>query len=193
MTWGRKRGKKEMRRRYGGFSGRPEELPDSGNQEASERGGWSRNSHGWTPEMKTLQQGAVTGPVPWGRLGIEQPPNISGDPKGYNSQMWEGLENVAHAFRFLGYQGSDGIGITRQFQGDWNRVSQRVATNPNFQAFDWNHVPQGNVIVDGDPGPQTLNALEVAIANQNVIPWQNLTAASFDPTRMGRKHIYSAK
>ena len=193
MTWGGKKGKKEMRRQYGGYSGRADELPDSGNQWASERGGWSRSSHGWTPEMKTLHQGAVTGPVPWGRLGIEQPPNISGDPKGYNTQMWEGLENVAHAYRFLGYQGSDGIGITRQFQGDWNRVSQRVATNPNFQAFDWRHVPQGNVIVDGDPGPQTLNALEVAIANQDVIPWQNLTAASFDPTRLGRKHIYSAK
>jgi len=193
MTWGRKRGKKEMRRRYGGFSGRPDELPQSGNQWASERGGWSRNSHGWTPEMKTLQQGALASPVPWGRLGIEFPPNISGDDAGYNTKMWQGLKNVADALLFLGYRGTDGVGMTRQFQGDYNRVSQRAATDPNFAALDWNVVPRGNLIVDGDPGTQTVNALEIAIANQNVVPWQNVAAASFDPMRLGRKRVYSAK
>lgn len=131
----------------------------------------------------------------WGRLGMEDPANPSGEQAGFNTDMWRGYENVAHALRFLGYQGSDGHAMIRQFQSDWNRVSQRVAINPRFKAIKFKRVPRGNLVSDGDPGPKTLNALEVAILNQDIISWGGLVMAASDPdaVRLGRERIYNAK
>ena len=192
MTWGRKQGRKEVRRRYGGFSGRPGNLPPAGNEAQSE-GGFSRNSKGWLPEMGSLQQGRMTGPVPWGRLGMDDPTNITGNPAGYNTEMWQGYENVADALRFLDYKGTDGYAMIHRFQVDWNRISQRIAVDPRFKRFDWRHVPTGNLAADRELGPRTLNALEIAIKNQPSIPWQSLVMAAKDPLTLGRKHVYSAK
>lgn len=194
MTWGRKNGRKDVRRRYGGFSGRPQELPPAGN-EARSTSCFSRNSKGWLPEMGSLQQGRLCGPAPWGRLGFEDPVNVTGADAGYNTQMWQDYDNVAEALRFLGYQGTDGYALIRQFQSDWNRVSQRVAVHPRFKGIKWKRVPTGNLVADGEVGPKTLNALEVAILNQDVVPWRSIAAAAMDPNalRLGREHIYSAK
>lgn len=194
MTWGRKNGRKGVRRKYGGFSGRPQELPPAGN-EAQSTSCYSRNSKGWLPEMGSLQQGRLCGPVPWGRLGFEDPVNATGGDSGYNTQMWQDYDNVADALRFLGYQGTDGHVLIRQFQSDWNRVSQRIAIHPRFNGIKWKRVPTGNLVADGEVGPKTLNALEIAIINQDVVPWRNIVAAASDPNilRLGREHIYSAK
>ena len=194
MTYGRKLGRKNVRRRYGGFSGRPQELPPAGN-EARSTSGFSRNSKGWLPEMKSLQQGRLCGPAPWGRLGFEDPVNTSGEEAGFNTEMWKGYDNVADALRFLGYQGNDGYELVRRFQSDWNRVVQRVAVHPNFKNLGWKRVPTGNLVADGEVGAKTLNALEVAIVNQDVVPWRNVVVAAMDPNalRLGREHIYSAK
>lgn len=193
MTRGRKLGRKEVRRRYGGFSGRPQDLPPSGNEWES-TSCFSRNSKGWLPEMGSLQQGRLLR-VSWGRLGLEDPTNVSGEEAGYNVEMWQGYANVADALRFLGYQGSDGHVLIRRFQADWNQVSQRVAIHPRFKGIQWKRVPTGNLVADGEVGAKTLNALEVAILNQDVVPWRNVVAATKDPNalRLGREHIYSAK
>lgn len=193
MTRGRKLGRKQVRRRYGGFSGRPSEHGPSGNAWQSESG-FSKNSKGWLPKMGSLQQANL--PVmPWGRLGMQDPTNVSGESAGYNTEMWQDYENVADALSFLGYQGKDGSAMIRQFQSDWNYVSQRVATHPRFKNIQWNRIPTGNLVADGEVGPRVLNALEVAIKNQNVVPWRNVVAASKNPDdlSLGRKHIYSAK
>ena len=191
MTWGRKSGRKEMRRRYGGFSGRPGDLPSAGN-EAQGASGFSRSSKGWLPKMDSLQQGRMLA-APWGRLGMQDPPDTTGNAAGYNTEMWRGYENVGDALLFLGYKGSDGYAMIHSFQTDWNRVVQRVAVDPKFKRFDWKHVPSGNLVADSEPGPKTLNALEVAIKNQSGVPWQALVMASKDPLTLGRKHVYSAK
>lgn len=195
MTRGRKLGRKQVRRRYGGFSGRPSVLPPAGNEWRS-TSCFSRNSKGWLPEMKSLQQGALCGPQqPWGRLGLEDPEDLSGNEAGYNTDMWQDYENVAQALSFLGYEGPNGNDLIRAFQRDYNRVSNRVALYPRFRAIAWKRAPTGNLVVDGDPGPKTLNALELVIANQDVVSWRNVVIAANDPsaTRLGRKHIYSAK
>jgi hypothetical protein len=186
-------GRKQMRRRYGGFSGRPGDLPPAGNEWQS-TSCFSRNSKGWLPEMKSLQQGRLRA-VRWGRVGMENPQSMSGEEAGFNTQMWQGDENVADALSFLGYEGRDGSALLRQFQSDWNRVSQRVGIHPRFKAIHWKQPPTGNLIVDGRVGPLTLNALEIAIFNQDVVPWRSVVAAASNPDdlRLGRKHLYSAK
>ena len=191
MTWGGKHGRKELSRRYGGFSGRPGDLPSAGNEAQSESG-FSRSSKGWLPEMGSLQQGRMRS-VPWGRLGMDDPPDTSGDRSGYNTKMWQGYDNVADALRFLGYKGTDGYAMTHQFQVDWNHVVQRVAVDPRFKRFDWHHVPSGNLVADSEVATRTLNALEVAVKNQPTVPWQGLVMAAKEPLTLGRKHVYSAK
>ena len=142
--------------------------------------------------MDSLQQGRMLA-APWGRLGMQDPPDTTGNAAGYNTEMWRGYENVGDALLFLGYKGSDGYAMIHSFQTDWNRVVQRVAVDPKFKRFDWKHVPSGNLVADSEPGPKTLNALEVAIKNQSGVPWQALVMASKDPLTLGRKHVYSAK
>ena len=187
MTWGRKYGRKEMRRRYGSFS----DLPDAGN-EAQSTNCYSRNSKGWLPEMGSLQQGHLCR-THGGRLGMDNPPNTSDDSAGFNTKMWQGYDNVADALRFLGYKGTDGYAVIHAFQVDWNRVVQRVATDPRFKRFDWHHVPSGNLVADSEVGARTLNALEVAVKNQSGVAWKSLVMAAKDPMTLGRKHLYSAK
>jgi hypothetical protein len=193
MTRGRKIGRKQVRRRYGGFSGRPSELDPSGN-EARSTSCFSRNSKGWLPEMKSLQQARLA-VMHWGRLGMEDPANVSGDAAGFNVDMWQGYENVGDALRFLGYEGTDGIAMLRAFQSDWNRVVSRVAIHPRFQAIVWKRIPRGNLVVDGEVGPRSLNALEVAILNSDLVPWSQIVSEAKDPDalRLGRKRIYNAK
>jgi hypothetical protein len=124
---------------------------------------------------------------------MDDPPDISGDPSRFNTKMWQGYDNVADALRFLGYKGTDGYALIHAFQVDWNRVVQRVATDPRFKRFDWRHVPSGNLVADSEVGARTLNALEVAVKNQSSVAWQSLVMAAKDPLTLGRKHVYSAK
>lgn len=124
---------------------------------------------------------------------MDDPTETSGDRSGYNTEMWQGYDNVAQALQFLGYKGTDGYAMVHQFQVDWNRVSQRIAVDPRFKRFDWRHIPTGNLVADSEVGAKTLNALEVAVKNQPTVPWQSLVMAAKDPLTLGRKHVYSAK
>ncbi len=191
MTWGRKIGRKEVRRKYGGFSGRPQEIGDS--DEQLDQSCFSRNSKGWKPEITTLHQSHLMA-VHWGPLGLRDPPNISANEKGFNTSMWQSYDNVADALRYLGYHGRDGVAMLRAFQRDWNAVSSRAGTHPKFQNLDWKVMPSGNLAVDGEVGPRVLNALEIAIANSNIISWQQvvLEAHAPDTLSLGRKKLFNA-
>lgn len=183
-------------RRYAGWSGRPnlvrEENPDHG--EWSNESCFSRNSSGWKPDMTTLQQGHLC-PVPWGPLGSAPPPNASANSDGYNTTLFPDEAAVARALQYIGYDGLNGDDLLRKFQANWNALVQRVAVDSSFQAIQWGRVPVGNLVADGIIGPRTLNALEIAIINQDRgLSWQGLLSVAKDPRQtQGRRHIYSAK
>jgi len=183
-------------RRYAGFSGRPSEIdrinPDHG--EWANESGFSRNSKGWKPDIRTLQQAHIA-PVPWGPLGSAPPPNVSHDEAGYNQKMFPDEAAVGRALMYIGYRGTNGRGLLKDFQAEWNQLVQRIALDSPFQAIQWARVPVGNLVVDGNIGPRTLNALEIAVMNQQAgISWLGLLEVGKDPRQtQGRRHIYSAK
>lgn len=172
-------------RRFAGFSGRPNEIPQG---TFTTKSCYSRNSKGWKPAMTSLHQGALCKP-PWGRLGMENVPNISGDPEGYDTHRFRNDGDILKALRFLGYRDD-----LSSFQSDWNWVSQSMATWIGLSRIPWIRMPKGNLIVDSDPGPWTLNALSTAIENQKGgINWQEVVEIAKAPNRLGREKLYSAK
>ena len=179
--------------RYAGWSGRPS-LVEEGHGQWINEGCFSKGSKGWKPDIRTLQQAHLR-PVPWGPLGSEPPPDISRDPAGYNTSLWPDEDAVARALVYLEYKGSNGRGLLRSFQSEWNYVVQRVAGDPSFKGIDWARVPVGNLVADGNIGPRTLNALEIAAMNQdNGVSWKGLVHSAKNPIRTkGSCHIYSAK
>lgn len=179
--------------RYAGWSGRPN-MVEEGHGEWKNESCFSRNSSGWKPDIRTLQQAHLR-PVPWGPLGSTPPPDVSRNPDGYNTALWPDEDAVGRALVYLGYQGVNGRGLLRSFQSEWNRVVQHVAADPSFKGIDWARVPVGNLVADGNIGPRSLNALEIAVMNQdNGVSWRGLVHTTKNPTRTeGRCHIYSAK
>ncbi len=86
---------------------------------------------------------------------MAKPPNLSGDAKGYNSQMFKSSRAVRRGFKLLGYgvNPSDHKvpgSTVRQFQHDYNRCSERFGR--------W-----GQVRVTGKLNRETLNGLEHAV------------------------------
>lgn len=193
MTYRKHRSKDVAKWRFSGFSGRPNLLDPSHGQWRDESG-FARNSKGWKPDIRTLQQGH-TPPVPWGPLGSQPPPNVSQDPAGYNTALWPDEAAVAQGLMYLGYRGTNGRALLRGFQAEWNYVVQRVATDPAFQGVNWARVPAGNLVADGNIGPRTLNAMEIAAMNKDHgVPWRGLVEATKHPQQtQGRVHVYSAK
>jgi hypothetical protein len=116
-----------------------------------------------------------------------KPPNISGDPEGYNSEIWAGPFPVRSAFAVIGYPVSMSpedmnVGLggpdpknpqpnphVTQFQKDWNKVANAVAGGLKIEsktAIPLISKYTGKLDVDGIAGPNTLNGLEIAWRNQ---------------------------
>jgi hypothetical protein len=96
------------------------------------------------------------------------PPNLSGDPKGYNATMFGTPGAVRSAFETLGYSTPNVANLgpsTRSFQADYTAVSRGFTLGklslPNAPAVS--ALVRGQLEVDGDPGPNTLRALEIAL------------------------------
>lgn len=177
-------------RRFSGFSGRPSEIPR--NRRRGTRTGFAEwQSHG--PETSKLQQGGVSYPI-WGQLGIEPPPNTTEDPKGFNTELFTSPQDVARALEQLGYVGQNKKRMTKLFQAHYNRVSMGCNDRRDMQGIDWVRVPRGLLVVDGVMGMRTLNALEVALENQEAgILWGSVVKQLENPDRAPREKIYSAK
>jgi hypothetical protein len=175
--------------------GRPGDLP-------GDHGSWknkscyARNSKGWKPDIMSLGD-AHACPGEKGPQSPMRPPNISGDPAGYNTLMFRNEDDVARSLQYLGYRNPDGNAMVRKFQRHWNLVVNRIGYVPDrYRSISWPHLPQGLVKVDGKIGPQTLNALEIALVNQRMAPmlsWARvLEMVQTAGDGYGRKHIYNA-
>lgn len=103
---------------------------------------------------------------------------------GYNSRLWQKAGDAIVAMQELGYHRENPEAMIATFQGDWNWVSQGTAVIPPLRELDWDCPVIGNLVVDGELGPFTLNALECALINQrNGIPWPALVEIGKDPAR----------
>lgn len=190
-------GKKEGRR-FGGFSGRPDLLPQDHGAWKNADNGYARYETQSKLTMCEVNGSEVACPTPWGAYGPEWPPNVSGDPQGYNTKLFRSEDDVAKALLFIGYKHTDGNAMIRRFQRHWNGVISHIAHVPDrYKTVNFVVMPQGNVIVDGLIGPQTLNALEIAILNQREVPalsWHNVVELTKNDKSMGygRRHKYNA-
>jgi len=112
--------------------------------------------------------------------------------------MFRDEENVAQALAFLGYGGGDGARMLRRFQRHWNRVSLKISGSPgDYQDIPFPLFPQGILKVDGDIGPHTLNALEIAIVNQREsadwLAWEAVIAlVKIVGNGRGKQKLYNA-
>lgn len=174
--------------------GRPGLLPDN-------HGGWknescySRGSKSWKPDIKTLHTSHIC-PGEKGPQSPYRPPNVSQDAAGYNSRLFRDENDVGHALKYLGYDSPDGNAMLRSFQRHWNRVSSQLALDPGkYTNLMFVFLPKGNLKQDGEIGPHSLNALEVAIANQRAtnMSWSDLVCVtSSHESGYGRERLYNA-
>lgn len=176
--------------------GRPGDLP-------GDHGGWknescySRGSKGWKPDIMTLGDAHIC-PGEKGPQSPYRPPNVSGNSARYNTKLFRSEGDVAAALNYIGYQSPDGNAMLRRFQRDWNFVSNRIAMSPMLYAdITFAYLPQGIVKQDGEIGPQSLNALEVAVVNQRMadLPWHELVMAmrrEGPRSGYGRQKMYNA-
>lgn len=190
-------GKKEGRR-YSGFSGRPGLLPQ-------DHGAWKNADNGYaryeTQSKLTMCEenfSEIACPSPRAPYGPERPVNSSRDQQGYNTRLFRSEDDVARALLFLGYSHPDGDAMIRQFQRHWNGVVSRIALVPTrYKHINFAIMPSGNLRVDGLIGPNTLNALEVAMINQRTDPklaWYDVVQMINQDKSLGygRKHKYNA-
>lgn len=190
-------GRKEGRR-FSGFSGRPSMLPQDHGAWKNADNGYARYETQSKLTMCEVNGAQVAAPSPWGPYGPEWPPNISDDPAGYNTKLFRDEGDVAKALLYIGYLSEDGNAMIRRFQRHWNGVISQIASVPDrYSSINFAVIPQGNVIVDGLIGPQTLNALEAAIINQRMVPelsWNNVVQMTKGDTSngYGRQHKYNA-
>jgi len=174
--------------------GRPGLLP-------GDHGGWknescySRGSKGWKPDILSLGD-AHNCPGQKGPQSPYRPPNISGNSASYNTRLFRNENDVGEALLFLGYNSPDGNAMLRRFQGDWNRVVARLASSPRrYENIVFAYLPQGDLQTDGAIGPNSLNALEIAIANQQQakLPWVEVVKMVTIPGNgYGRQKRYNA-
>lgn len=87
------------------------------------------------------------------------PPNVSGDPAGYNTALFPDSKAVRGALKFLGYPVNDTLTTpppasqVKRFQGHYNQSS----IMEQYDATGW-------LAEDGVPGKMTLRGLELAIS-----------------------------
>lgn len=123
---------------------------------------------------------------------IGKPPNMSGDPQGYNTKVWPSPSPVRLAFKAHGYDmpySQDAITnaskphdeVVRRFQRDWNKVINGIDAGKVGLPSDPKDALalrslRGLLDDDGVPGKNTLNALEIASANlgKNGLRWPDL-------------------
>jgi hypothetical protein len=182
-------------RRYG-FSGDPrmiEEMHRNAAMQELSRDGFSRNSSSPGPRMAELHQGALC-VQPWGPLGLTDPPNVSGDPSGYNHGRFTDDRSIFNALRELGYDERLGlIEMLQSFQTHYNLVTGAVASLPAMGRIDWAIVPTGNLRADGHAGPKTLNAIDIALFNQeNGVDWIDVVDITTSMGNHGRERMYNA-
>lgn len=119
-------------------------------------------------------------PKPSGDGKIVRVPNVSGDPKGYNTKIFKDYTGFRNLLNTAGYEPGniatnakpEGNSV-RRFQEDWNLVSAAVAAGKI--AGPWAYKPRGFHYSDEEPTPikggdnvtgsQTANALEIVAAN----------------------------
>ncbi len=174
--------------------GRPGDLPGN-------HGSWknescfSPGSRGWKPDILTLGD-AHACPGNKGPQSPFRPPNISQGAGGYNDRMFHDENNVAQSLNYIGYSSPDGNAMIREFQRHWNGVISPIAADPHlFSAITFAILPEGNLRVDGEIGPHTLNALEVAVINQRTadLPWPEIVRiTSSSDNGYGRHREYNA-
>lgn len=187
-------------RRFSGFSGRPSVVMSQieGTMEYLDgrNRGFRPNSPG--PNIHTLHQANLE-VSPWGRVGHARPPNITGNPNGYNTRLFSNPDDVARAMAELGYywKVDDKFLFSKaakRFQSDYNFVVNQLPSYENLQRIKWIRAPRGNVVADGLVGPVTMNALEIALVNQRGgISWEQVVLISKEINRTGaREHLYNA-
>lgn len=107
-----------------------------------------------------------------------KPPNISGDPQGYNTQMFPDSQAVRSIFEQMRYvddlppESPPSKQTVRNFQQHWNALTNAVAAGKLSQYKGLNQFDnlRGTLSVDGIPGPNTLRALEIAYLFQSSNP-----------------------
>jgi hypothetical protein len=92
----------------------------------------------------------------------DNPPNLTGDLKGYNSVLWSGPRKVREALRDMSYNvavNDDGLGRgnpeVKKFQKDYNLAATASGAEPLGAV--------GVILEDGTAGTHTLNGLELVI------------------------------
>lgn len=133
-------------------------------------------------------------PKPSGGGGIRaigKPPNVSGDPQGYNTERYPHPGAVRLTMTALGYKveysaetlvpNNEPHPEVIRFQREWNKVikgldSGRVKFPSPVDDPSKLRSFRGLLDDDGIPGKNTLNAMEIALNNQlkNKNPWRNL-------------------
>ena len=101
-----------------------------------------------------------------------KPPNISGDAAGYNTDFFPSPLPVRLALNRLGYSVplSDNTLVpngrenpeVRRFQTHWNRLVGRLGAGERLGSPNALKHVRGSLSVDGIPGRNTLNALEIS-------------------------------
>lgn len=178
-------------RRYSGFSGRRSGV-QLGHGSWKNDSCFARVSKNWKPDYRTLHQSHAC-PNPWGPQGPGRPPNITDDPKGWNTRMWRTRGDVVEALQLLGYQNGN---MLHRFQQNWNRVSMTISRSPDrYASVPFAVKPSGLIRIDGEPGTDTVNALEIAIINQRSHPelaWPNIIRMVMSGDGYGRRKRYNA-
>jgi hypothetical protein len=115
-----------------------------------------------------------------GTRATGKPPNSSNDPAGYNTKLYPSPSPVRLGFKLLGYSvaaGSESLNPNSEpnpevakFQREWNRVIKgidrgyvKLPASPTQPV--WIDRLRGLLDTDGIAGKNTLNALEIAVAN----------------------------
>lgn len=82
------------------------------------------------------------------------PPNVSGDPSGYNTKLFNGVKAVIQGFKNASWK----------YKRNFYYSGKYPDTGVNqFQHFYNAGSFPGELKTDGIPGPHTLNALEIAL------------------------------
>jgi len=188
-------------RRYDGFSGDPSVIREQreANRFMDERNRSFRpNSPG--PNIHLLHQANI--PIsPRGSVGHAHPPNVTGNTAGYNTKLFETDQQVVDVLAELGYawEGSGQFEFgraVRQFQSDYNDMSNSIVSKPRLREVNWVRVPRGHLVADGMVGPVTMNAMEVALVNQRGgLSWEQLMLLSAEAKRgyPAKDHVYDAR
>jgi len=115
-----------------------------------------------------------------GSGGYVSPPNISGDPEGYNTELYGDPHPVRMGLAYLGYDialNTEPVGsqsspnaAALQFQKDYNKGAGdglQMTQGPLSGQPITGHLKE-----DGWPGDDTLNALELAVGGFHTGSWR---------------------